>query len=171
MARTVLALRASMTTPPTVPDPRRHLERARAVARLLDNALPIPGTDRRIGLDPLLGLVPGLGDLAGAAGAVYVIIAGAQLGASRAVIARMVLNVGIDTVIGTIPLIGDLFDAGWKANARNVAMIERHLESPVATRRASVWTLALAVLGLVAIAAGGVWLAVVVGRRILDAAS
>lgn len=158
-------------TVPVAPDPRRHLERARAIARLLDNALPIPGTGRRIGLDPLLGLVPGLGDVVGAVASIYVILAGSQLGVSRAVLARMVLNVGIDTVLGAVPLLGDLFDAGWKSNARNVAMLERHLQEPAKVRRSSAWMVALAVLAVVGIVVGGVWLAVVVGRRILDAAS
>lgn len=159
-----------MTLPVAV-DPRRHLDRARAIARLLDDALPIPGTERRIGLDPLLGLVPGLGDLVGAVASIYVLLAGSQLGVSRAVLARMVLNVGIDTVIGAVPLLGDVFDAGWKSNARNVAILERHLADPVKVRRSSAWMVALAVLALAAIAMAGVSLAVVAGRRILDAAS
>jgi hypothetical protein len=106
------------------------LERIRRLAWLLDNSLPIPGTRWRIGLDPLLGLIPGLGDLIGAALSGWILLEGARLGAGRSTLLRMLWNVLVETVVGAIPLLGDLFDAGWKANAKNVALLERHLASP-----------------------------------------
>jgi hypothetical protein len=132
---------------------------ARAVARLLDEAVRIPGTNIRVGLDPLLGLVPGLGDVAGASLAGYTILTAARLGAPRWVILRMLGNVAFDTLVGTVPLLGDLFDAGWKANSRNVALLERYLERPVPTRAASRNLVALVIVVLVLLAATGVVLA------------
>jgi hypothetical protein len=140
----------------TTEDP---LARARAFTRLLDTAVGVPGTSFRVGLDPLLGLIPGLGDVTGAALSGYIVILASQLGAPKTVIVRMLGNVVIDTVGGTIPLVGDLFDAGWKSNTRNLALLERHLGEPVSTKRASravVWltvaALALLALGAVAVA-------------------
>ena len=103
------------------------LARARTLTNLLDNAVRVPGTSMRFGLDPVLGLVPGLGDVAGAALSGYVVLLASQLGAPTTVIVRMLGNVVIDTVGGTFPVIGDLFDAGWKSNSRNLALLERHL--------------------------------------------
>ena len=129
---------------------------ARAVARLLDAAVRIPGTNIRVGLDPLLGLVPGLGDVAGASLAGYTILTAARLGAPRSVILRMLGNVAFDTLVGTVPLLGDLFDAGWKANLRNVQLLERYLERPAPTHAASRNLVALVFVALVLLAAAGV---------------
>jgi hypothetical protein len=132
------------------------LARARTLTRLLDTAVGVPGTSMRFGLDPVLGLIPGLGDVAGAALSGYVVLLASRLGAPTTVIVRMLGNVVIDTVGGTIPLIGDLFDAGWKSNTRNLALLERHVGQPETTTRASravVW-LTIAALLLLAIGAG-----------------
>lgn len=152
--------------PTTTADP---LARARALARLLDSAARVPGTGIRFGLDPLLGLVPGLGDVAGAVLSAYVVLLGARLGAPRAVVARMVGNVAVDAVVGAVPLLGDAFDVAWKANTRNLALLERALERPAATRATSTAMVGGAVAALALIAAGGVALAVVVVRAVLDA--
>jgi hypothetical protein len=102
----------------------RRLER---LAGLLDNRFRIPGTSFRFGWDGIIGLIPGIGDAAGAACAAYIIAETARLGAPRHVILRMLANTGIDAVLGLIPLVGDLFDAGYKANRRNVELLLRHL--------------------------------------------
>ena len=107
-------------------DPER-LERLRAFARLLDVAIGIPGTNVRFGLDGLLGLVPGVGDGATALISLYLVYEARQLGVPRRKIARMLANVGIDAALGAIPVIGDLFDFVWKANTRNLAILEEHL--------------------------------------------
>jgi hypothetical protein len=104
-----------------------RIARLRRVAELYDAGLRIPGTNLRIGLDPLIGLVPGLGDLIGAGVAVWVLVEAAQLGASGFVLFRMVMNIAIDTLGGAIPVAGDVFDAFWKANLKNVRLLERHL--------------------------------------------
>lgn len=142
-------------TPPRRPNPERperlepgdpRLRGVRLLATLLDDAVEIPGTRWRIGLDPVVGLVPGVGDLATALVSTYVIVAAWRIGAPASVLARVVLNVGIDALTGVIPFAGDLFDFGWKANRRNVKLLERWLERPAEAQRAS----RLAVAGLLA---------------------
>ena len=134
-------------------EPERHrLERVERLATLLDNAIPIPGTRFRIGLDPLLGLVPGLGDALGALASAWILVEAARLGASRTVLVRMLYNVAVDTLIGAVPGAGDLFDFVWKSDAKNVALLRRHLEQPDVVHRAS-RRLLLAVLVLLAGAA------------------
>ncbi len=116
---------------------RRRLERVERLATLLDNAILIPGTRLRIGLDPLLGLLPGLGDALGALASAWILVEAARLGATRTVLVRMLYNVAIDTLIGAVPGAGDLFDFVWKSDAKNVALLRRHLEQPDAVHRAS----------------------------------
>ena len=144
------------------PDPRTA--QARALARLLDTALRVPGTEFRIGLDPILGLLPGVGDLVGGALSAYVLLLAARAGASKAVLLRMLGNVGVDALVGSVPLVGDLFDAGFKANARNVALLERHLERPRETARASGAFVALLVAAALLVVIGGVTVAVLALR-------
>jgi hypothetical protein len=110
----------------------RHLRRA---TTLLDDGIRLPGTSFRFGLDPILGLVPGIGDAAGAALSAVIVGEAVRQGVSRYTLARMAGNVALDAAIGTVPLLGDLFDAAWKANRRNLILLERHLvEPPLATR-------------------------------------
>lgn len=105
----------------------RHLGRARSLADLLDRSIRVPGTSLRFGLDPILGLLPGGGDVVAALASGYILYVAWRNGAPGSMIGRMLANVLIDTVVGTVPVVGDLFDAGWKANSRNVAMLERWL--------------------------------------------
>ena len=106
----------------------KRLDRLRRLSQILDNAIPIPGTGYRIGLDPILGLLPGGGDTVSGALGAYIIVEAARIGLPRKVIWKMVGNILFDTVIGTVPVLGDIFDAGWKANVKNVALLERHLD-------------------------------------------
>ncbi len=144
-----------------------RLARARMLARALDSAVGVPGTGMRVGLDPILGLVPGLGDVAGAAVSGYIVLTAIQLGAPRTVVFRMIANVALDTFVGSVPVLGDLFDAGWKSNNRNVALIERHVASPGATGKSSLTLLVGAALVLLLLAAGGVTLTVLLVRLLL----
>ena len=148
-----------MTTPPVRRDEAASL---RSLARLLDTAVGIPGTNIRFGLDSLIGLVPGLGDLAGAAMSGYIVLASARLGAPTPVLVRMVANVAIDAAVGTVPLLGDLFDVGWKANTKNAALLDRHLGDPVATKRASLGAVAGIVGVLVLLGIGAVSVTILV---------
>jgi hypothetical protein len=117
--------------------PGNRVGRLRRLSYLLDNSIPIPGTQFRIGLDSIIGLVPGVGDFVGGAFSLYIILEAARLGAPRALLARMGWNVAIDVLVGTVPLLGDLFDAGWKANMRNLALLERQVDRPLDSARAN----------------------------------
>lgn len=101
---------------------RAAVERMRVVARVLDDSVRIPGTDVRIGLDPLLGLLPVAGDAVSGALSLYIIVESARLGVSRKTLLTMLAHVGIDVAGGSIPVVGDLFDAAWKANTRNLRL-------------------------------------------------
>jgi hypothetical protein len=112
--------------------PRREdaIARITLVAKLMDSAFMIPGLNRRVGLDSVLGIVPGVGDALSAAIASYIIWEARQLGLPRWKIARMIGNVAMDTAIGAIPLAGDVFDVFFKANERNLRIIHEHLGTP-----------------------------------------
>ena len=109
------------------PEEEIALQRVARLAYWLDDRFRIPGTRRRIGLDGLLGFLPGIGDTATALIASYIVLEAARLGVPKATIARMLANVGIDYAIGLVPLVGDLADLGWKANRRNARMLRDHL--------------------------------------------
>ena len=155
-------------TPPVPLEPREQsrLDRLRRISSLLDNAIPIPGTNYRVGLDPILGLVPGVGDAIGTAMAGYILVEAARFGVPRSVLLRMLLNIGIDTALGAVPGIGDLFDFVWKADAKNLALLHEHLGQPIATRRASRRLVALAIAIMVLLAVGAVALVIVLSRTI-----
>lgn len=131
------------------------LRRLDGLAYVLDNSIPIPGTGRRVGLDAVIGLVPGVGDAAGSLLSAYIVVEAARAGAPAPVLARMVLNVGIEALVGAIPVLGDLFDAAWKANDRNVRLLRRAVEAPGATRRSSGAVVAGVVVAL-ALVLGGI---------------
>lgn len=129
-----------------------------ALAWLLDNSIPIPGTGRRIGLDAIVGLVPGLGDVLSGGLGILVVARGVQLGLPGVVIARMLANVALDFIIGSIPVLGDAFDMWFKANARNVGLVRRYALAP-GTSTAPQWAFFGAILlGLVLLAVAAVWL-------------
>ncbi|MCB1521374.1 MAG: DUF4112 domain-containing protein [Hyphomicrobiaceae bacterium] len=105
-----------------------ELVRLERLANLMDSAFTLPGTRIRLGLDSLIGLVPGIGDTAAILPAAYVIFSAHKLGAPGHIIARMMANSGIDLLVGSVPLLGDLFDVRFKANRRNVALLRDHFE-------------------------------------------
>jgi hypothetical protein len=107
-----------------------RLRRLRELSRLLDGAVVVPGTRFRVGLDPLVGLLPVVGDATTALLSAYVVAEAAALGAPRATVARMVGNLVVDAVVGSIPVVGDLFDAAWRANERNVRLLEARVDDP-----------------------------------------
>lgn len=95
-------------------------------ARLLDSQFRIPGTNIRFGLDPIIGLVPGVGDLVGPVFGLLVIAHAWQMRVPKIVIARMAVNAGIDALLGVVPFLGDAADVFWKANQANVRLLEQH---------------------------------------------
>jgi hypothetical protein len=126
-----------------MPNPERlnapfneRLQRLRSIAWLLDNSIPLPG-GMRVGLDAIIGLVPGIGDAIGAVISAYIINEARSMGAPKSVLLRMTGNVMIETIVGAIPFAGDLFDAAYKANMRNLALLERYELDPRGSRRSS----------------------------------
>jgi hypothetical protein len=114
-----------------------HESRLAALRRwavLLDSAFRVPGTSFRFGLDALLGLVPGLGDLASPAYTALILLEGVRRRVPAVVQMRMVLNAAIDMAVGLVPLLGDLVDVAWKANLRNLALLERHTSADIPPR-------------------------------------
>jgi hypothetical protein len=95
-------------------------------AVLLDSAFQVPGTRMRFGLDPIVGLIPGAGDLVTGFFSIMILLHSIRLKIPKVVIARMLLNTGLDLLVGAVPLLGDLFDAGFKANLRNLGLLERY---------------------------------------------
>lgn len=121
-----------MKRPPVVrlrrltPGQEQRLAVLRRVAGMLDSAMLVPGTSIRFGLDPILGLIPGLGDLVSPLFTIGVLWQARDLGLPKVVQLRMIFNVAIDTLIGLVPVAGDLFDVAWKANDMNMALLDRH---------------------------------------------
>jgi len=140
------------------------VRRVRALARALDTAIRIPGTSIRFGLDSIIGLVPGAGDVLSSILSGYIVLASARLGVPPWVVVRMILNLGVDTLVGSVPLAGDLFDVGFRANTRNAALLERHMAEPQAARRSSKVAVLAAIAGVVILAAGGIALAMLMVR-------
>lgn len=119
------------------PSQAARLAKLRRIAWLLDAAFVVPGTKFRFGLDGIVGLAPGIGDTLMGLTSLYIVWEARKLGLPAGKIARMVGNVGVETLAGSVPIVGDLFDAAFKANLRNLAIIEEHLGVTV---RGSGWS-------------------------------
>ena len=130
------------------PNSHTSLEPLRRWAVLLDSFFRVPGTNIRFGLDAIIGLVPGLGDMVAPVFTVAVLATGLKMRVPAVVQARMVLNAGIDMLMGLVPLFGDLADVAWKADLRNVALLERHAQPGVPPSRGDYWFV-LVCVGLV----------------------
>jgi hypothetical protein len=111
-----------------VPDAER-LTKIERLAHLMDESIALPGTDKRIGLEALLGLIPGLGDLATAVISLHIISEAKKLGVPKTIVSKMIWNVVVDTVVGAVPGVGDVFDAFWKANRKNIELVKEHFEN------------------------------------------
>ncbi len=146
----------------------QRLEALRGISRLLDSAFLVPGTNYRIGLDPILGLIPGIGDLVSPLFTIGLLWQGRDLGLPRVIQLRMIFNVAIDTLLGVVPLVGDLFDFAWKANDKNMAMLEEYAyeEKPASAHDwffVAGFTLLLLVMAAVPLVLAG-WLIAALGR-------
>ena len=132
----------------------RHLE---TLAKLMDNQFRVPGTNFRFGLDAIIGLIPGAGDLTTFGISGFMVFIMAQNGASGAVLAKMILNVLIDTLIGSIPILGDAFDFGFKSNTKNIKLMKEHyLEG---RHKGGAWKVVLPVMIIfLVLFAGVVWI-------------
>jgi hypothetical protein len=144
----------------TVPPALKNIDN---LSKLMDNKFRIPGTDIRFGFDSIIGLIPGVGDMSTFAVSSYMLWIMAKNGASGFVLARMILNVLIDTIVGSIPILGDIFDVAFKANVRNMRLMQQHFRE--GRHRGSAWKLIVPVLLiLLAIVVGIIWL----GYKLLE---
>jgi hypothetical protein len=107
----------------------QRIARLDALVNLFDTALIVPGTNIRFGLDALIGLFPGIGDLITTATSLYIVHEARQLGAPKHLILRMIGNIALDGIVGAVPVLGDAFDVLFRANRRNMALLRNHLES------------------------------------------
>lgn len=143
--------------PPTRVEVERSLEQ---LSHALDGLFRIPGTNWRVGLDALVGLVPGVGDFATSAASLYILAAGVRYGVPKVTLLRMGANIAIDYLLGSIPLVGDIFDAAWKSNQKNVRLLRERalISAPEAKRgRISDWLfLAVMILVLLVLLAGSI---------------
>jgi hypothetical protein len=137
-------------------DEQGELEIVRKLAKVMDELITIPGTKIKFGLDPIIGLIPGVGDLGSAAIGAYIIRAANRLGVPAVVQARMLLNLLIDTLIGVVPIVGDYLDVLYKANAKNAILLQRAVENREATGRSS-WLLFIGMItAFIVIVVGGI---------------
>jgi hypothetical protein len=143
----------------------RDLARLRLITQIFDQAFTVPGTRWRFGLDALFGLIPGLGDIAGGLVAVYALRVARNLRAPAEIQLHMLTNIALDALVGMIPLLGDLFDFAFKAQTRNLALLERWVDSPQRQQRRSKRGLILIPLAIVIVFATltalGIWMLVI----------
>ena len=156
------------TSPGTTLSRSGGVTRARGLARLLDDLIRIPGTKIGIGLDPIIGLIPGVGDVVGGLMSTYILMVAAQEGVPASVLMRMLGNIALDSLVGVVPVVGDLFDVGVKSNRRNVDLLESYLAAPGKTKAASRGVVALVLLAMILLVVGviatGVWVVRLLGR-------
>jgi hypothetical protein len=131
-----------------IPPREVTLDALRRWAVLLDSAFRIPGTRIRFGLDAIVGLIPGIGDISTPAFATMLLFQAVRMRLPVVVQARMVLNAALDMLLGTIPVLGDLVDIGWKANLRNLALLERHARPGVPPARSDYAFVTIAIVAL-----------------------
>lgn len=120
------------------------------LATVLDDAFQIPGTKIRFGLDSIIGLIPGIGDLVTGAASMLMIYSAWQRNLPRVTIYRMVANIAADTIVGSFPIVGDLFDVAWKANRKNYELLTRSAAQPSRKQQAGDWLFLIFTILLVA---------------------
>jgi hypothetical protein len=145
----------------TEPSSSRGLERYTLLTYLFDQAFRVPGTRWRFGLDAILGLIPGAGDVVGALVGAYGVLVARNLGAPMSVLTRMLMNIALDAFVGAVPILGDLFDFAFKSHVRNRVLMETWLQKPHTTHKRSMAILIVIPLVLIAILVGAIWLSIV----------
>lgn len=138
----------------------KGLERYTLLTYLFDQAFRVPGTKWRFGIDALIGLIPGAGDVVGALVGAYGVLVARELGAPASIQLRMLGNVAVDAFVGAVPILGDIFDFAFKAHVRNRVLMEKWLQQPRATAKKSTLIVVIIPLVLIAILVGAIWLAV-----------
>jgi hypothetical protein len=114
----------------------KHLERLGRLAYVMENLIPVPGTKIRLGVDAIAGFVPVVGDAVTLIPASYIVHSAYKMGAPRRMLIRMGLNLAVDFAFGVVPILGDIFDAGWNANTRNVALLKSFTQQKAAREAA-----------------------------------
>ena len=132
-------------------------QRLEKLAWILDSVIPIPGTNWRIGLDGLIGLIPGVGDISAGAISTYILYQALRMGVPTMVVGRMLLNIVMESVVGVIPFFGDIFDFAFKSNKRNVELLREYVDQPDTVKRRSTFTVVLTILGVLALIVALVW--------------
>ena len=146
---------------------RVRTETLRRLSVLFDSAFRVPGTRLTFGIDPILGLIPGIGDMATPVLALLLIWQATRQRVPKAVLARMVINALVDAGIGAVPVVGDVFDFAWKANDWNLALLERHAQ-PGTRASAGDWLfLSLCALVLLGLALLPLLVILWIGRRLI----
>jgi len=142
------AVRQNVRLRPLTQGQQARLVALRRLAELLDSAFVVPGTTYRIGLDPIVGLVPWIGDLVSPLFTVVLLWQARDVRVPKIVLGRMMFNAAVDAIVGAVPFVGDLFDFGWKANQWNMALLERHAyeEHPASLGD---WAFVLAMIAIV----------------------
>ena len=135
-----------------------------AGAHLLDDIVRVPGTNARVGLDPIIGLVPFLGDIVSGIVSAWIVVEAARFRLPTVVLLRMIMNAGVDFTVGLIPFLGDLFDLGFKANTRNLELFHRHASDPGASTAGSTALVA----GVALVFVGMIWAGIVLISRFLS---
>ena len=157
---------APATTPHLDPAREKALSQVRSLAQLMDSRFQIPGTDLRFGLESLVGLLPVGGDAIGFAASAGLVLTMARHGASPRLVSLMLVNVAVDAFVGAIPVLGDLFDVVYKANNRNVRLLEEHYAE--GKYEGSAWpVVAVAAVVLLLIGAGLAWVLWQVGEVVV----
>ncbi len=144
-----------------------EVQRLDVLAWFLDSSIPVPGTRLRIGLDPLLGLIPVVGDLVGMLFSAYILVQAARLGIPRVTLMRMGFNVTLEAVVGIVPFAGDAFDFWWQANRKNVDLLKAHVRDPGRARRGDWLFAALFVAGAAGLFILLGWGGMALGRAIV----
>lgn len=125
--------------------------RARRIALFMDSSIKVPGTEFRIGLDPIIGLIPGFGDFLSNAIGIYPISLALKNNLSNLIVSRMIFNLAIDYILGQIPIFGDIFDAFYKANVKNVVLLEKGLLHPKREKRRSLVFMSFVTVALIVV--------------------
>lgn len=144
-----------------------EVKRLEGLSWLLDNSIPVPGTNLRIGLDPLIGLIPVVGDLVGFLFSTYILVQAARLGIPRVTLMRMGFNVTVEAAVGIIPFVGDAFDFWWQANRKNVDLLKAHLQDPGRAKRGDWLFAGLFLTGAIALFVLLGWGGMALGRALL----
>lgn len=132
-------------------------QRLEKMAWVLDSIIPIPGTNWRIGLDGLIGLVPGIGDISAGAISTYILYQALRMGVPTMVVGRMLLNIVMESVVGVIPFFGDIFDFAFKSNKRNVELLREYVDQPDTVKRRSTFTVIITIVGFLLVLGLLVW--------------